>query len=477
MALSLSDLLKRLMEMSGSDLHITTNSPPQIRVHGHLVPLDLPQMTPAETKQLAYSVMTDSQKHRFEENFELDFSFGLKGLARFRANVFNQRGATSAVFRIIPFEIKSFNQLGLPAVVSKMCDKPRGLVLVTGPTGSGKSTTLAAMIDKINSERHDHILTIEDPIEFVHMNKNCVVNQRELHADTKSFSDALRAALREDPDVVLIGEMRDLETIESALRIAETGHLTFGTLHTNSASSTINRIIDVFPSHQQPQIRAQLSLVLEGIMCQSLLPKGDGKGRAMCMEILVPNAAVRNLIREDPDVVLIGEMRDLETIESALRIAETGHLTFGTLHTNSASSTINRIIDVFPAHQQSQIRAQLSLVLEGILCQSLLPRADNKGRVMCMEVLVPNAAVRNLIREDKIHQIYSAMQSGQEKFGMQTFNQSLATAYFQKQIAMETALSRSSNQDELQEMMSRGTSLLSRAGSAPMGRGAASVKR
>ncbi len=299
MALSLSDLLRRMLEMNGSDLHITTNSPPQIRVHGHLVPLDLPQLTPAETKQLAYSVMTDSQKHRFEENLELDFSFGLKGLARFRANVFNQRGASACVFRLIPFEIKSFHQLGLPPVVSKMCDKPRGLVLVTGPTGSGKSTTLAAMIDKINTERHEHILTIEDPIEFVHMNKNCVVNQRELHSDTKSFTDALRAALREDPDVVLIGEMRDLETIESALRIAETGHLTFGTLHTNSASSTINRVIDVFPAHQQSQIRAQLSLVLEGIMCQSLLPKIDGKGRAMCMEILVPNAAVRNLIRED----------------------------------------------------------------------------------------------------------------------------------------------------------------------------------
>ena len=375
MALSLSDLLKRMLEMGGSDLHITTNSPPQIRVHGHLVPLDLPQMTPAETKQLAYSVMTDSQKHRFEENLELDFSFGLKGLARFRANIFNQRGATAAVFRLIPFEIKSFNQLGLPAVVSKLCDKPRGLVLVTGPTGSGKSTTLAAMIDKINTERHDHILTIEDPIEFVHMNKNCVVNQRELHADTKSFADALRAALREDPDVVLIGEMRDLETIESALRIAETGHLTFGTLHTNSASSTINRIIDVFPAHQQPQIRAQLSLVLEGIMCQSLLPKIDGKGRAMCMEILVPNAAIRNLIRED-----------------------------------------------------------------------------------------------------KIHQIYSSMQSGQDKFGMQTFNQALATAYFQKQITLEVALARSSNTDELQEMINRGASLESEPACA-IGKGAAPAKR
>jgi twitching motility protein PilT len=270
------------------------------------------------------------------------------------------------VFRVIPFEIKNFNQLGLPAVVTKLCEKPRGLVLVTGPTGSGKSTTLAAMIDKINAERHDHILTIEDPIEFVHMNKNCVVNQRELHADTKSFADALRAALREDPDVVLIGEMRDLETIESALRIAETGHLTFGTLHTNSASSTINRIIDVFPAHQQPQIRAQLSLVLEGIMCQSLLQKIDGKGRAMAMEILIPNAAVRNLIRED-----------------------------------------------------------------------------------------------------KIHQIYSAMQSGQEKFGMQTFNQSLATLFFQKQISMEVALARSSNADELQEMINRGAGLNTRPGATP----------
>src|SRR5512132_3713200 len=296
---TLHQLLKQMVEMGASDLHLTTNSPPMVRLDGRLIPLPYPPLTVAETKQLAYSVMTDSQKHRFEENLELDFSFGLKGLARFRANCFNQRGATACVLRLIPFEIKGFNQLGLPPVVSKLCDKPRGLVLVTGPTGSGKSTTLAAMIDKINTERHDHILTIEDPIEFVHMNKNCVVNQRELHADTKSFTDALRAALREDPDVVLIGEMRDLETIESALRIAETAHLTFGTLHTNSASSTINRIIDVFPAHQQPQIRAQLSLVLEGVMCQALLPRTDGQGRAMAMEIMVPNSAIRNLIRED----------------------------------------------------------------------------------------------------------------------------------------------------------------------------------
>jgi len=352
---TLSDLLKKMLEMNGSDLHISTNSPPQVRVHGHLQPLDLPLLTPSETKQLAYSVLTDAQKHRFEENLELDFSFGLKGLARFRGNLFNQRGATGAVFRVIPFEIRSFQQLNLPPIVAKLCEKPRGLILVTGPTGSGKSTTLAAMIDKINTERHDHIITIEDPIEFVHQNKNCLVNQREVHSDTKSFSDALRAALREDPDVVLIGEMRDLETIESALRIAETGHLTFGTLHTNSAASTINRVIDVFPSHQQSQIRAQLSLVLEGVLCQSLLPKIGGQGRSCAMEILVPNAAVRNLIRED-----------------------------------------------------------------------------------------------------KIHQIYSAMQSGQDKYGMQTFNQSLASLYFSKQISLETALLRSSMQDELQEMINRG---------------------
>src|SRR5437879_9324557 len=367
MTASLSDLLRKMLEMSGSDLHITTNSPPQVRVHGHLHPLDMPPLTPAETKQLAYSVLTDAQKHRFEENLELDFSFGLKGLARFRGNLFNQRGATAAVFRVIPFEIKSFAQLGLPSIVTKLCEKPRGLILVTGPTGSGKSTTLAAMIDKINSERHEHIITIEDPIEFVHMNKNCLVNQRELHADTKSFSDALRAALREDPGVVLIGEMRDLETIESALRIAETGHLTFGTLHTNSATSTINRIIDVFPAHQQPQIRAQLSLVLEGIMCQSLLPKIDGKGRAMIMEIMVPTPAIRNLVRED-----------------------------------------------------------------------------------------------------KIHQIYSAMQTGTSQTGMQTFNQGLANAYFQKLITLDMALSRSSNADELQDMINRGVSTPGSGNKAPV---------
>jgi twitching motility protein PilT len=357
--LSLSELLKRMSDMNASDLHLTTNTPPQVRVDGHLKPLtEFQPLTAADTKQLAYSVLTDTQKHRFEEHLEIDFSFGIKGLARFRGNIFNQRGAVGAVFRAIPYEIKTFDALSLPAIVKTLCDKPRGLVLVTGPTGSGKSTTLAAMLDKINSDRHDHIVTIEDPIEFLHGHKNCLVNQREVHADTHSFGNALRAALRQDPDVVLIGEMRDLETIESAVRIAETGHLTFGTLHTNSASSTINRIIDVFPAHQQPQIRAQLSLVLEGILCQALLPKASGSGRAMAME-----------------------------------------------------------------------------------------------------VLIPNAAIRNLIREDKIHQIYSAMQTGQEKFGMQTFNQSLAFLYHNKQIALQTALSRSSNPEELQDMINRGPNM------------------
>src|SRR5213595_79486 len=365
--ITLSELLKKMIEMGGSDLHITTNSAPRVRVHGRLRPLDMPPLTAADTKSLAYSVLTDAQKHRFEENLELDFSFGLKNLARFRGNVFNQRGAVGSVFRTIPWEIKGFDALGLPAVVRGLCDKPRGLVLVTGPTGSGKSTTLAAMLDKINAEREEHMITVEDPIEFLHNHKKCLVNQREVHADTHSFANSLRAALREDPDIVLIGEMRDLETIEAALRIAETGHLTFATLHTNSAASTINRIIDVFPAHQQPQIRAQLSMVLEGILCQALLPRSDGRGRAMIME-----------------------------------------------------------------------------------------------------VLVPTPAIRNLIREDKIHQIYSSMQSGQEKFGMQTFNQSLATAYFQKQISMETAMARSSNADELQDMINRGVSTPGSGNKAPV---------
>ena len=365
--ISLSELLHKLAELGGSDLHVTTGTPPLIRVHGEIRPLEgYRPLSSADTKQLAYSVLTDAQKHRFEENMELDFSFGVKGLSRFRANIFNQRGAVCAVFRAIPYEIKSFDALGLPPIVKELCNKPRGLILVTGPTGSGKSTTLAAMIDKINCERHEHILTIEDPIEFLHNHKSCIVNQREVNADTKGFANALRTALRQDPDVVLVGEMRDLETIESALRIAETGHLTFATLHTNSAASTINRIIDVFPSMQQ-----------------------------------------------------------------------------------------------------AQVRAQLSLTLEGILCQSLLPRADGGGRAMAMEILVPNSAIRNLIREDKVHQIYSMMQTGQDLHGMQTFNQSLATLYHKRMITRETAMNRTSNVNELRDLIDRGSGLNSGNGSQP----------
>ncbi len=305
MALSLSDLLRRMLEMGGSDLHITTNSPPQIRVHGHLVPLDLPQLTPAETKQLAYSVMTDTQKHRFEETLELDFSFGLKGLARFRANVFNQRGASACVFRLIPFEIKSFSQLGLPPVVSKMCDKPRGLVLVTGPTGSGKSTTLAAMIDKINTERHEHILTIEDPIEFVHKRKNCLISQREIGVHAATFSSALLSALREDPDVILVGELRDLETMSIAVTAAEMGIMVMGTLHTNGAAATVDRLINAFPADKQPHVRTMLSTSLRGVVSQQLIPKADKKGRVAALEILINTPAIANLIRQ-------GKMDQLE---------------------------------------------------------------------------------------------------------------------------------------------------------------------
>ncbi len=360
---TLPELLKTLVEHDGSDLHIATNTPPQIRVHGHLQRLEMDDLQPADTKQLIYSVLTDVQKKRFEESNELDFSFGIRGLARFRCNVFSQRGAVGAVYRLIPEKIRSLQDLNLPPVLGNLAERPRGLVLITGPTGSGKSTTLAAILDKINTERHDHILTIEDPIEYIHQHKGCLVNQREVHSDTNSFSNALRAALR-----------------------------------------------------------------------------------------------------EDPDVVLIGEMRDLETVEAALKIAETGHLTFGTLHTNSAVQTINRIIDIFPANQQAQIRTQLSLVLEGIVCQALLPKADGKGRVVSLEIMIPTPAIRNLIRDDKIHQIYGAMQTGQEKLGMQTANQSLASLVQRRQITLDAALTASSNKDELQEMINRGVGVVAGAG-------------
>jgi len=352
---NLQQLLKAMVEKGASDLHVTTGSPPQLRIDGAMVPLRVNPLSPVETKQLCYSILTDAQKMRFEEEQELDLSFGVKNLARFRANIFMQRGAVAAAFRTIPFKILSFAELGLPPVIEELCNKPRGLVLVTGPTGSGKSTTLASMIDKINTERHEHIITIEDPIEYLHPHKGCVVNQREIGADTQSFKKALKYILRQDPDIVLVGEMRDLETIEAALVTAETGHLCFATLHTNSAVQTINRIIDVFPPYQQSQIRAQLSFVLEGIISQTLLPKASGQGRALALE-----------------------------------------------------------------------------------------------------VMVPNAAIRNLIREDKVHQMYSQMQIGQGKSGMQTLNQSLANLYLKRLITLEEAIGHSSEPDELQQIIGTG---------------------
>ncbi|MDQ6736544.1 MAG: type IV pilus twitching motility protein PilT, partial [Gemmatimonadota bacterium] len=298
--LSLRALLEEMIERGASDLHVVCNTRPKLRIHGDITDSRYPlALTPKETLQLAYSVLTDQQKKRFEIEDELDFSFGLASLARFRGNVFKQRGSVSIVFRQIPFTVRTFDELKLPPAVARMAERPRGLVLVTGPTGSGKSTTLAAMIDRINRERRGHIITVEDPIEFIHRHQGCIVNQREVGTDTKSFATALKYALREDPDVILIGEMRDLETIQAALTIAETGHLAFATLHTNSAAEAINRIIDVFPSHQQPQVRAQLAFVLEGIVSQTLVQKVGGKSRLMAAEVLVMNQAVRSLIRDD----------------------------------------------------------------------------------------------------------------------------------------------------------------------------------
>lgn len=351
---TLYDLLKNMTESGASDLHISTGTPPRLRVDGKLRVMDHPPLTPTDTKALCYSILTDAQKHRFEEHNELDLSFGIKGLSRFRANIFMQRGAVAGAFRTIPFQIRTFSELGLPDIVNELVKKPRGLILVTGPTGSGKSTTLAAMIDRINDERHEHIITVEDPIEYLHTHKKCLINQREVNADTLSFK-----------------------------------------------------------------------------------------------------AALKYVLRQDPDVVLIGEMRDLETIEAALTVSETGHLTLATLHTNSAVQTINRIIDVFPAHQQEQIRVQLSFVLEGILSQQLLPRKSGNGRVMSVEILVPNPAIRNLIREDKVHQIYSQMQTGQSRSGMQTMNQSLFDLYTKGLISYEEAMGRSMIPEELITMIQR----------------------
>jgi twitching motility protein PilT len=351
---ALYDLLRMMVERGASDLHITTGSPPRMRIDGNLSPVDHPSLTPADTKALCYSILTDAQKHKYEENNELDLSFAIRGVSRFRANIFMQRGAVAGAFRTIPFEIRGVKELGLPEIVNEVVKKSQGLILVTGPTGSGKSTTLAAMVDRINSERAAHIITVEDPIEYLHQHKKCLINQREVTADTTSFKNALKYVLR-----------------------------------------------------------------------------------------------------QDPDVVLIGEMRDLETIEAALTVSETGHLTLATLHTNSAAQTINRIIDVFPPHQQEQIRVQLSFVLEGILAQQLIPRKSGQGRVLSFELMMPNVAIRNLIREDKVHQIYSMMQTGQSKFGMQTMNQSLFDLYSKGLISYEDAMGRSCVPEELNAMIQK----------------------
>ena len=348
---SLEELLEALVTKGGSDLHVSAGSPARIRIDGSLRDEGPDALDPESTKRLAYSIMTAGQIAEFEKNLELDFSFGVSGLGRFRTNVFLQRGTTAAVFRVIPYEIKTFEDLGLPEnLCARFCNLPKGLVLVTGATGSGKTTTLAAMIDYINRHRDDHIVTIEDPIEFIHENKRCLVNQREVGSDTHQFKKALRSVLR-----------------------------------------------------------------------------------------------------QDPDIVLIGEMRDLETIEAALTLAETGHLTFGTLHTSDAVQTMNRIVDVFPAHQQQQIRTQLSFTLQGVFSQQLLPRTDGRGRVLAAEVLVSTPAIRSLIREDKTHQIYSCMQTGARE-GMVTMNASLYALYRSRMISMDEALSRTSDKDEFQRL-------------------------
>jgi len=324
MTFNLRSLLEEMIQKDASDLHITAAERPKLRVDGDIVDSSvLEVLTPKDTLQLAYSVLTENQKKRFETDDELDFSFGIQNLARFRGNVFKQRGCVAMVIRMIPFNVRTFQELGLPPVIAKLAERPRGLVLVTGPTGSGKSTTLAAIIDKINKERKGHIITVEDPIEFIHRHQSCIVNQREIGTDTKTFAAALKYALREDPDVILVGEMRDLETVAAALTIAETGHLVLATLHTNSAAESINRVIDVFPSNQQSQVRAQLAFVLEGVVTQTLLPKLKGRGRSMAAEIMVATPAIRALIRDDKvhqiySAMQAGKKFGMQTMNDAL---------------------------------------------------------------------------------------------------------------------------------------------------------------
>ncbi len=346
--LNLRALLQEMIHRGASDLHITVGNPPKVRIDGDLTDSHVRQvLTPKDTMALAYSILTDNQKKRFEVEDELDFSFGVQNLSRFRGNVYKQRGCVAMAIRQIPYDITSIQKLGLPPIINSLAERPRGLVLVTGPTGAGKSTTLAAMVDKVNRERCGHIITIEDPIEFIHRHQKCMINQREVGADTQTFSAALKYALR-----------------------------------------------------------------------------------------------------QDPDVILIGEMRDLETIGAALTIAETGHLVFATLHTNSAAESINRIIDAFPAHQQGQVRAQLAFVLEGVITQTLVPRAKGKGRVVAAEIMMCTPAIRAVIRDEKIHQIYSLMQAG-KKHGMQTMNDALQMLYVKGEITLEEALKRSADPNEL----------------------------
>jgi twitching motility protein PilT len=354
--ITLQQLLEEMIQKKASDLHITAGVSPVFRIDGELMQSNHDVLTPEMTQSLAYSILNDRQKKKFEMEYELDLSFGVQGLSRFRGNVFLQRGCTAMALRTIPWEIRSFQELGLPPVAAELASKPRGLVLVTGPTGSGKSTTLATMLDKVNTERRSHILTVEDPIEYMHRHKKSIINQRQLEADTKSFENALKYVLRQDPDVVLVGEMRDLVTFES-LRIAETGHLTFATLHTNSAAESIHRIIDAFPAYQQPQVRAQLAFVLEGVMTQQLLPLTKG------------------------------------------------------------------------------------------------------GRVMALEVMVCTPAIKAMIRDDKVHQIYSLIQAG-SKYGMQTMNQALFQLFMDKKISMDSAFDYTPNSEELDQMIKRKQSTL-----------------
>lgn len=356
MKITLPHLLKAMVEQNASDLHLSVGSPPQFRVSGKLVKVKMDVLSPQDTKELCYQILTDAQKGEFERNWEIDFSFGIKDLSRFRGNLFLQRGSVTGAFRRIPISIPDVTQMGLPAVLRKVLKRPNGLFLVTGPTGSGKSTTLASLIDFINREEYGHIVTIEDPIEFVHPHKNCVVNQREVGQDTKSFA-----------------------------------------------------------------------------------------------------AGLRQILRQDPDYILVGELRDAETIELALTAAETGHLVFGTLHTNSAVQSINRLINVFPPHQQAQIRMMLSFTLQAVVSQALLSRADNGGRVLAAEILIPNMAIRNLIREEKIHQIYASMQAGQEETGMQTLNQSLMHLVKANIITRQEAFEHSYQPEELSRLLGLAT--------------------